>query len=152
LTDYVESIRESELPNKASRFIEISIVDSGLGFMRRWLTDHGQNNDIADLPLTDEYDVFKQCFTFRRSSSEKTAKGHGLPVVMDRLTKLKGFMRVRSGRLSLYRNFCSNPYSASDSCDFSDWTTAKPASDKLTANTSLEGVAVTLLIPLEAKQ
>lgn len=152
LTSYVESINDPELLNNASRFIEISIVDSGLGFVRRWLSDLGRKNDAADLSMQDEYEIFKRCFTFRRSSSGQTAKGHGLPIVMDRLTKLKGFMRVRSGRLSLYRNFFSNPYSAKDLCDFSDWSTAKPANESLTGHTPLEGVAVTLLIPLEAKQ
>ena len=74
-----------------------------------------------------------------------------MPVVMDRLTALKGFVRIRSGRLALYRDFVSSPYNNDDECDFYDWDCHELASNKLTKKSEVEGVAITLLVPLRSK-
>lgn len=150
LTNYLSA----QDPNieKINRFIEISIVDSGLGYCGRWLADYGGINKTADITIYDEYEIFKKCFTFRQTSSLKDYKGHGLPVVMDRLTKLKGFIRIRSGRLALFRDFISIPYKSQDECEFSDWTTMNAANQSLTEMPKTDGVAITLLIPLEPKK
>lgn len=132
-----------------ARFIEISVIDSGLGYFRRWCSDRELSNDVD---IEGEYEVFKKCFSFRQSSSGELEKGNGLPVVMDRMTSLKGFMRVRSGRLSLYRDFVENPYKDGDQCLFNDWETMQPGVRGARPHPVAEGVAITLLIPLEAKQ
>lgn len=150
LTNYLDA----QDPNieKIYRFIEISIIDSGLGYCGRWLADYGKLNNTANLSIKEEYEVFKKCFTFRQTSSSKDYKGHGLPVVMDRLTRLKGFIRIRSGRLALFRDFISNPYKSQDECEFSDWNTMKAVNQSLTEMSKVDGVAITLLIPLESKK
>lgn len=134
-----------------SRYVEISIIDAGLGYCGRWLADYPEENKPESLSIHKEYEVFKNCFTFRQTSSGDGNKGLGLPVVMERLTKLKGFMRVRSGRLSLYRDFIESPYEINSSCDFFDWTTRLSAQTNSTTMPSVAGVAITLLIPLGAK-
>lgn len=133
------------------RFVEISIVDSGLGYSGRWQADHHGDANLT-LPIEDEYQTFKQCFSFRQTSTSQNNKGNGLPVVMDRLTRLSAFMRVRSGRLSLYRNFVAAPYETNNACVFSDWSTGTLAEESLTTMSPVAGVAITLLIPMEAKQ
>ncbi|CAH1906105.1 conserved hypothetical protein [Candidatus Nitrotoga sp. HW29] len=138
--------------NVTSRFVEISIIDSGLGYCGRWQADHPESSEGGPLTLNDEYSIFRKCFTFRQTSSGKDNKGHGLPVVMERLTKLRGLMRIRSGRLALFRNFVENPYVHQDACDFTDWSSRLPASQNQTPMPFVNGVAITLLIPLEAKQ
>jgi hypothetical protein len=147
LSNYLAALNSSR-----NRFVEISIVDSGLGFWKRWLADSGEINIADTAPIEDEYEIFKKCFQFRQTSTSKNNKGHGLPVVMDRLTKLKGFIRIRSGRLALYRNFIATPYRDGDKCEFSDWASRGMAIESLTAMSPVEGVAITMLIPLEAKQ
>jgi len=146
LTNYLAS------QNEASRFVEISIIDSGLGYCGRWLADHSEPSEAKDISLREEYSIFKKCFTFRQTSSGKDNKGHGLPVVMERLTKLRGFMRIRSGRLALFRDFVENPYVHQDGCEFSDWSSLVSADQSQTPMPFANGVAITLLIPLEAKQ
>jgi hypothetical protein len=150
LTSYLDA----QDPNfeKINRFIEISIIDSGLGYCGRWLADNGEMSKAKELAIEEEYDIFKKCFTFRQTSSLKDNKGHGLPVVMDRLTRLKGFIRIRSGRLALFRDFISNPYKNQDECEFSDWISMKVANLSLTEMPRADGVAITLLIPLESKK
>lgn len=146
LTNYLAS------QNVASRFVEISIIDSGLGYCGRWLADFPESSEDGQLTLNEEYSIFRKCFTFRQTSSGKGNKGHGLPVVMERLTKLRGLMRIRSGRLALFRDFVKNPYVTQDVCDFSDWSSCLPADQSQTSMPFANGVAITLLIPLEARQ
>jgi hypothetical protein len=148
LSTYLQTHRVDEV--EKTRFIEISIIDSGLGFFERWCADKNESAPEDDLGY--EYSIIKKCFSARQTSSGKDNKGLGLPVVMDRLTKLNGFMKVRSGRLSLYRNFIAQPYAPGDSCDFSDWVTGLPANESLTQLGWVSGVAITFLIPLEPKQ
>ncbi len=138
--------------NDKKRFIEISIIDSGLGYTGRWIADHLDPDINGSLVLNKEYEIFKKCFSFRQTSTFRDNKGHGLPVVMDRLTRLKGFIRIRSGRLALYRDFISNPYESLDECEFSDWDTRETAKNSLTEMPMINGVSITLLIPLEPKK
>lgn len=149
MSNYFSSV--DELPLERRKFIEISIVDSGLGYEGRWRADQPQIESESGISRLDaEYEIFKKCFTFRQTSSGKSSKGHGLPVVMERLTKLKAFMRVRSGRLSLFRDFVNNPFQSDDLCEFEDWETQERGAR--TEMAPVSGVAVTFLIPLEMSE
>ena len=151
LSEYLESVSEKYSSGAQIRFVEIGIVDSGLGYSGRWLADNDSTEVNEDMPIAKEYEIFKQCFRFRQTSTGRDSKGNGLPVVMDKLTKLGGFMRIRSGRLGLYRNFVSQPYDADDLCVFSDWDSGQSAESSVTTMSKASGVAISLLIPLEAK-
>lgn len=151
LSKYLNSVSKKHHSDKQKRFIEISIIDAGLGYCHRWLADHPSEREDLNISIKAEYDIFKKCFTFRQSSTGEYNKGHGLAAVMDRLTKLDGFMHVRSGRLSLYRDFIETPYLTDKSCTFSDWGSAQSADYKITPMPEATGVAITLLIPLGAK-
>jgi hypothetical protein len=133
------------------KFIEISIIDAGLGYCGRWLADNPELAEGKNISLHDEYEIFKNCFKLRETSSGKANKGLGLPVVMDRLTQLNGLIKIRSGRLSLFRNFAVDPYFPGDNKEFSDWNTHLLATEQLTEMAAVSGVAVTILLPLEAK-
>lgn len=147
LSTYLNS---SEIASN-KRFIEISIIDSGLGYCNRWCADHSDRGLDKSLTLRQEYEILKTCFLFRKTSTGIDTKGHGLPVVLDRLTKLKSFIRIRSGRLALFRDLIASPYtdSESESCDFADWNTQESASTNLTEMPEVVGTAITFLIPLE---
>ena len=149
LHQYVESATAGSKNKK--RFVEIGIIDSGLGYCGRWLADQSSSRNHFDLSIYEQYQVFKKCFQFRQTSTQQVSKGNGLPVVMDRLTRLGGFIRIRSDRLSLYRNFISSPYILNDECDFYDWSSGLVASESLTEMSACCGVSITLLIPLEEK-
>lgn len=133
------------------RFVELGIVDSGLGFCGRWQADHREQILSSGLTVDEEYQIFKKCFRFRQTSTQLDNKGNGLPVVMDRLTRLGGFIRIRSGRLALYRNFMDSPYQSNDECGFYDWLSGNPAEGGITEMAPCVGVSITLLIPLEEK-
>lgn len=149
MESYVNSLNNTA--SQRRRFLELGIVDSGLGFYKRWLSDHQEEACSEEKEITHEYNVFKKCFSFRSTSSSEHHKGMGLPVVMERLTELKGLMKVRSGRLSLYRDFSNTPYTLGDDCEFYDWFTESPASVNQTVMANVEGVSITLLLPLGDK-
>ncbi len=150
LQQYLKST-ESQEARERRRFVELGIVDSGLGYCGRWLADHAQTELNPEPSLAEEYQIFRKCFQFRQTSTQRDSKGNGLPAVMEKLTRLSGFLRVRSGRLALYRNFVDSPYTSDDECGFYDWASGEPAIDTVTEMAGCAGVSITLLIPLEAK-
>ncbi len=148
LSQYIDNLNQTQ--NSTRRFVEISIVDSGLGFCGRWLADHNGTGSIKEMDVSEQYAILKQCFKFRSSSTPDEIKGNGLPAVMANLTALNGFMKVRSNNLSVYRDFVSNPFlsNQNDDYNFFDWRSKKCCSEKVTEQADTRGVAVTVLIPL----
>ncbi len=151
LLDYLSAVTKRHPNESQRRFVEIGVVDSGLGYCGRWLADHQSGGGKQELSIQDEYEIFKKCFSFRQTSTTKNSKGNGLPVVMERLTKLEGFMRVRSGRLSLYRDFLSSPYIPHDAFAFYDWNSGGSAEKLLTPMAEACGVSISLIIPVDEK-
>lgn len=151
LSAYLDGLNIDFQSGGKGRFIELSIVDSGLGYSGRWIADQEPDLKEDSLSLEEEYRIFRKCFNFRGSSTGNDEKGMGLPEVMLSLSAVKGFMRVRSGRLALFRDFNLNPYDPKESREFSDWETLRLANERISLMPRAAGVAVTLLIPLEAK-
>jgi hypothetical protein len=148
LKEYLSALQKT---NKSTRrFIELSIVDTGLGYCGRWLADNPNDGQLEQLNITDEYEILKKCFKFRSTSSNSLVKGNGLPAVMANLTKLNGFMRVRSNRLALYRDFVNQPFitQETDTYDFMDWDSKKYCTESITKKANVTGVSITILIPL----
>ncbi|MFP4896332.1 hypothetical protein [Paraburkholderia sp. EG304] len=85
-------------------FIELSIVDSGPGLARRWLSsgakDKHQVADVRELAIEEEEAAVVACFRKWATSSGDTNRGVGLFAVARLLRRRNGFMRLRTGRLS----------------------------------------------------
>lgn len=148
LKEYINGLKASDKSTR--RFIELSIIDSGLGFYGRWLADHPEECSIKNADIKREYEIIKKCLKFRSSSTKDEIKGNGLPSVMASLTRLNGFMKIRSNRTSIYRDFNLEPYmfNLEDDCVFMDWETQKNCNDFITECPNARGVSITILIPL----
>ncbi len=88
--------------------LEVSVLDSGPGLVCRYT----KKSDLSDYTLEQELDITKECLLKHKTSSNaylSTVKGQGLDKVMQLLNK-KGFLKIRTGRLNLFRNFISDPY------------------------------------------
>ncbi|WP_345853128.1 hypothetical protein [Shewanella algae] len=133
-----------------NRFIEISIIDAGLGYCGRWLADNPKDGVVEQISISEEYGILKKCFKFRSTSSNSLVKGNGLPAVMENLTHLNGFMRVRSNRLALYRDFVRQPFvgQVADTYEFMDWDSQRYCTEHITQKANATGVSITILIPL----
>ena len=88
--------------------LEISVLDSGPGLVSRI----SNKEDLSEYTLQEELQLTKECLLKHKTSSSTylaPVKGEGLDKVMQLLDR-KGFLRIRTGRLDLIRNFISNPY------------------------------------------
>jgi hypothetical protein len=130
------------------RFLEVSVFDSGPGLARRWFSGHpGGAADPASPTPEEECQACVECFKRWNSSTLAGHKGLGLHEVMRTLSHLNAFFRVRTGRLSLYRDFVAWPYAGSvgKDCSLTDWTIR---SGSLTPLALAGGVLYTMLIPI----
>jgi len=123
------------------RFLELSVFDSGVGLARQWL----QSQWSPQIPIGDEYLACLACLTKHRTSSAKSEKGLGLAEVMATVGALNGFLKVRSGRLSLYRDFVSAPLQSSTDVTLQDFPSCSPSLSELGA---VFGTHYQILIPV----
>lgn len=134
------------------RFLELSVFDSGPGLARRWLMTRPQSAADRDHPtLEEEYRACHECFLRWNSSSGAGHKGLGLYEVLQMLSQVGAFFRVRTGRLSLYRDFLERPYAGAATgggWSLADWSSG---TDALTALAPAEGVLYTMLIPIRSR-
>lgn len=79
------------------QFLELSIIDTGPGFASRQ-----SGKSLSDLSLKDEFKAVSECFQKNFTSKRETRFGQGLPYIVSLLRKHRGFLRLRTGRLSLY--------------------------------------------------
>lgn len=85
-----------------THFVEISIMDSGPGFAPSW-------TQKALVELSDEEEEAAVVACFGRGSAKGDSRfGEGLPHVLRLLRKQRGFLRLRTGRMSFYVDFSSS--------------------------------------------
>lgn len=114
------------------RFLELSIVDGGVGLAQRFT-----GAKLSTLKPEDEKTITVSCFRDGVSSKESESRGEGLDEVWKALCELNGFIRVRTGRLCLFQTFHDRKFS--DKRAFSSWSNVPLA--------HAEGTAVTIIIP-----
>lgn len=129
--------------------VEVSVFDGGPGIVARrmkldglaWDCHRGTNIDVRI-----EHDQMVQCIRLHYSSNPGTHRGVGLDQVMQMLSKLRGFLRIRSGRLALQRDFVAEPYHGTmkEEPFLSDWTGLhEPVEAPM-----IVGTAFTMLFPV----
>ena len=117
---------------KIHRFLELSIVDGGLGFAQRFT-----GKPLSQMSIEDERRITVECFRNGVTSQESQSRGEGLDEVWRTLCKLDGFIRIRTGRVCLFQTFHDrNP---SDERAFSNWSR--------NVLEHAEGTAFTIIIP-----
>jgi hypothetical protein len=103
-TEYLDQWQAEQ--SVVPKLLEVSIFDAGVG-----LAQHALGKRVTETTsLTEEYEKVMQCLRKYSSASGRTYRGLGLHYVMSLLTQTKGFLRYRSGRLSLFRNFYKQPF------------------------------------------
>jgi hypothetical protein len=80
--------------------LELTVFDAGPGLAQRWL-----RGSTAQIPIREEYEAVMQCFRKGYSSASDASKGYGLWKVLWVLRELRGFIRIRTNRIHLYREF-----------------------------------------------
>ena len=96
--------------NNEAYFLEVSVFDTGPGFVKRNL--HLFGGDFEKLSFTEQVSIVKFCLSKNgtgEQSYKSTFKGKGLDRILHLLDN-KGFLRVRTNNLSLFRDLKSDPY------------------------------------------
>lgn len=84
---------------KQTHLFELSVLDSGPGFAVTRL-----RRPLADIVRDEEEKAVRDCFT-EFSSKGSSRFGQGLPHVLRLLSQERGFLRLRTGRVSLHADF-----------------------------------------------
>lgn len=127
-------------------FFEISVFDSGAGFINKYKA----LNSPTEL---EDVEIIKQCFIKHNTSAkglDKFEKGFGLDKILQTLDK-KGFLRIKTGNVCLYRNLISNDYKTIESKDINemdlfDWRTG--SDNSFTKYKEVSGSIITIIYPL----
>lgn len=144
LETYLEKRYAPQSGGKMLEAIEISVFDSGPGLAARYLGSPMDNS----ISLEQEYDIVRECFLKHRSSKTYSEAGVGLHRTISMLKRRGGFLRIRTGRLSLYRAF-SSPDTSPLLDDEIYLLDASSCGGALTALAPVAGALVTVLLPLE---
>jgi hypothetical protein len=143
LTDGFPALRRfcHAIPSRGSRkqLIEISVFDSGPGFAQR-LT----NMRLAALSTKKEFEAVSDCFRGKVTTKTHAGHGIGLKYVVRLLRQKGGFLRLRTGRLSLFADLSGNESISSD-----EPPALRDAGDgEITRRGQMQGSLISLLIPL----
>jgi hypothetical protein len=129
-------------------FMELSVFDGGAGLAQNFV-----RKAIAEMTLKEEYAGLISCLkkhtTSHSEQGELQSRGLGLHRIMELLDRKQGFLKIRSGRMFLYRDFISHPlYATKTSLPnyvLADWDTD---STNPMARQIAEGTLLTILIPI----
>lgn len=108
LLDYFQAWKPAHEDAKHGQFFEISIFDSGSGLAQNWLGKRGEiERSIVEspIPIAREYAAVLECLRKGGTTKLRDTRGNGLYRVMQAVKRAGGFIRIRSGRLSLIKAF-----------------------------------------------
>jgi hypothetical protein len=109
LREYMTSLVDEG--DSITHVLEISVFDSGVGLAQRDLK-RPLNDQI---PIETEYEAVLNCLRKHGTSSSERTRGMGLFEVMRLMTRLRGFLQLRTGRLGLFRDFKEDKFLLDDS-------------------------------------
>ncbi|MGE9310423.1 hypothetical protein ACLOAU_02195 [Niabella sp. CJ426] len=143
LSKYYGSVAEQQ-----AFFLEISVFDSGPGLVKRFMG----SNWNSDVKIQDEVLTVKECLRKGSTSVDDwkgEQKGFGLNEVLVVLSKLRGFIKIRTNRCSLYRDLAKHPVSPTNGdpdIELLDWISH--SNHAFTTANESEGALITLAFPL----
>lgn len=125
-------------------FIEISVFDTGSGFIKKF---NNKNN------IEDDFTILKSCLIKHQTSSTgnlENDKGVGLDRILSSLDD-NGFIRIKTDKYCVYRNMIKNRYRLTenynpDKMQLFDWETGSEKS--LSLNNECSGTLVSILYPI----
>ncbi|MBT1696078.1 hypothetical protein KK083_04265 [Fulvivirgaceae bacterium PWU4] len=148
LLSYFESLASKvDQSYKYLTFLEISVIDSGSGLAQRYA-----ERDADSMTVSEEYQFLKECLMKNKTShkefSDAQGRGIGLHRTMELLDSKKGFLRIRSGRMHLYRNFLKFPFlnkeSSNPNYSLQDWDTNSTIPEN---RPMIEGTSISIILP-----
>ena len=145
LCEYFSSEVLKENSQNELLFLEISVFDSGIGFVRK---------NIFQYPELSEIEIIKKCMIKHSTSSldlGKDDKGLGLDRILTILDRSKGLFRLKTGSVCVYRNMITHKYKIIETgnlkkMELFDWV--NNSNTKYSSFIPAEGTVITILYPL----
>lgn len=146
LSTYFSNERLKENNVSELYFLEIDVFDSGLGFIEKYKSLN-QSNELTDI------DIIKKCLIKHNTSDtslESDDKGIGLDRILTILDG-KGFLRIKTGNYTLYRNLITHPYKKIEKnsitdMELFDWK--KNSNSDYTIYPNSVGAVISIIYPL----
>jgi hypothetical protein len=136
LVSYFDSFGEAH--GKQIQTVEVSVFDAGPGLAQKW-----RNQPLSAMTAAEERTAVEECFAEGNTTKRHHRYGEGLPLVVRLLREQKGFLRVRTGRLSLHCDMTREVAASPDAPpEFESW---QPPGGPLAP---VCGTLVTILIPV----
>jgi hypothetical protein len=127
-------------------FLELSVYDTGIGFIQRNLGTETNNLEAAQ-----QVEIIKKCLIKNNTTAtgiDRGIKGQGLDRIMQILDN-KGLFWLRTGNVSVFRNLRKNRYSDSgQSKDIELYDSVTNSSSIFSTLASSKGSVVTLVYPI----
>ena len=127
-------------------FLEISVYDSGIGFIKRNLGE-----DYKKLDILSQIKIVKECMIKNNTSAtgiDKEIKGQGLDRIMEILDN-KGLFWLRTENISIFRNLRKNRYKIDTTTnDIELYDFFNNSSIKFSSLELAQGSVVTLVYPI----
>lgn len=143
LAAYLESVLAKPRRAARAKLLEISVFDSGPGYAAR-----AEGRPIEEeVSIEREYELVRDCLLRNVSTRKQEGAGIGLPRMLSRLKGREGFLRLRTGRLSLFKSFVGAQDSVLGEADY-ELDDAGNADVGFTRHAHAAGAVVTLLIPI----
>ncbi len=118
------------------QLLEVSVFDAGPGYAPRWL-----RRPLTEISREEEVEAIQTCFAKHATHKSNATAGMGLCTVVDILRRGGGFMRLRTGRQSLYADLALEAHKAyGELPELRPWQTARLA--------PATGTLFTFLLPL----
>ncbi|MBU0688144.1 MAG: hypothetical protein KJ850_11410 [Gammaproteobacteria bacterium] len=160
LDNYLRSIlkpapkKSKWTPSKrdVSGFLELTIFDTGPGMAAKWI-----GTEIENHTQQEQYDAVINCLKKGNSSTTSGTRGFGLWRVLQELIQVKGFIRIRTNKVHVFRQYASleklhmihHPDGHETPQErFTDWK--KQFTSHLSDYPNIKGTAISIVIPLGA--
>jgi hypothetical protein len=134
-----------------AQFMEISIFDSGPGLAQTWLRKKGiiETGIREDqVSVQDEFDAVLGCFRKGGTTKIGETSGNGLFRIMRVVSEHGGFIRVRSGRLTLLHVAGADEHIAEENEGLEDSITGGQPQE---ARAWADGTLITVMLPLNRR-
>ena len=103
----LSGVSRLERPVPTTNFFEITVYDSGPGLARHWAW-RKYRRTLENISVNDEFELVKKCFEVHNTTKSGHGYGEGLTGAVDCLARLRAFMLLRTGRLTVYQDFSTD--------------------------------------------
>ncbi|MFT6910111.1 MAG: hypothetical protein ACJAS1_006839 [Oleiphilaceae bacterium] len=141
--EYINSIKNND---ESLHLLEISIFDSGVGIFKSFKGEREQATISQEAEV-----LFKSFLNGVTSKVNGIGVGRGLNKARLILNDRNGFISIRSGRLSVYRNYKVNPLQDlinSESSDIQFFDEISRNDAEYSEMNNVEGLSYTVLVPV----